>query len=89
MSDQWFEAFRRDPEKAVADLFSGRAGVGSSMRLDVPEFLYQAFPPTLAVERRQLDNALLSWLRDMREGYTFQVKRLGFSVYGHSESVMP
>ena len=39
MSDRWFEAFRRDPEKAVADLFSGRAGLGSGMRLDVPELL--------------------------------------------------
>ena len=82
MSDQWLEAFRYAPEKAVSDLFSGRAGVGSSMRLDVPELLHQAFPPDLSDERAQLDDALLSWLSNMREDYAFQVKRLGFPVYG-------
>ena len=82
MTNPWFEAFRRGPEKAVADLFSGRAGVGSSMRLDTPELLYQAFPPTLADERAQLDDALLSWLHSMRQDYASQVKRLGFPAYG-------
>ena len=82
MSDPWFEAFRRDPDRAVADLFSGRAGAGSDLRLDVPELLYQQFPPSLADERAQLDDALGSWLSDMREGYASQVQRLGFSVYG-------
>ena len=82
MSDQWFEAFRYAPKKAISDLFNGRAGVGSSMRLDVPELLYQAFPPDLSDERAQLDDALLSWLRNMREDYASQVKRLGFPVYG-------
>ena len=51
MSDSWFEAFRRGPERVVADLFSGRAGAGSDLRLDVPELLYQQFPPSLADER--------------------------------------
>ena len=82
MSDPWFEAFRRDPGKAVADLFSGRAGAGSDLRLDVPELLYQQFPPSLADERAQLDDALGFWLLDMRDGYASQVQRLGFSVYG-------
>ena len=82
MSDPWFEAFRRDPDRAVADLFSGRAGAGSDLRLDVPELLYQQFPLILADERAQLDDALGSWLSDMREGYASQVQRLGFSVYG-------
>ena len=82
MSDRWFEAFRRDPEKAVADLFSGRAGLGAGMRLDVPELLYQAFPPNLSDERAQLDKALFSWLRDMSEDYASQVQRLGFPVHG-------
>ena len=82
MSDPWFEAFRRDSGKAVADLFSGRAGAGSDLRLDVPELLYQQFPPSLADERARLDDALGSWLSDMREGYASQVQRLGFSVYG-------
>ena len=82
MSDPWFEAFRRDPDRAVADLFSGRAGAGSDLRLDVPELLYQQFPPSLADERAQLDDALGSWLSDMREGYASRVQRLGFSVYG-------
>ena len=82
MSAPWFEAFRRDPGKAVADLFSGRAGAGSDLRLDVPELLYQQFPPNLADERARLDDALGSWLLDMREGYASQVQRLGFAVYG-------
>ena len=82
MSDPWLEAFRRDPGQAVADLFSGRAGASSDLRLDVPELLYQQFPQSLVAERAQLDDALGSWLSDMREGYASQVQRLGFSVYG-------
>ena len=82
MSDLWFEAFRQDSQKAVADLFNGRAGVGSSLRLDVPELLRLWFPPNLAEERAQLDDALLAWLLEMRESYALQVERLGFPVYG-------
>ena len=52
------------------------------MRLDVPEMLYQAFPPSLTEEREQLDQALLSWLLDTREDYASQVRRLGFPTYG-------
>ena len=68
MTDGWFEAFRREPDQAVADLISGRAGVGSNLRLDLPELLYQAFQ-NLADERAQLDDALLSWLLRMRKDY--------------------
>ena len=82
MSDPWLEAFRCDPHRAIADLFSGRAGAGSDLRLDVPELLYQQFPTNMANERAQLDDALGSWLSDMRKDYASQVKRLGFSVYG-------
>ena len=82
MSGPWLEAFRRDPHRAIADLFSGRAGAGSDLRLDVPELLYQLFPTDMAGERAQLDDALGSWLSDMREDYASQVKRLGFPVYG-------
>lgn len=82
MSDSWFQTFRDDPDQAVADLFSGRAGVGSGLRLDVPELLYQAFPPNRIDERTQLDDALWKWLFDMRESYEDQVERLGFAVYG-------
>ncbi len=82
MIDRWFEAFRDSPVQAVNDLFSGRAGVGSSLRLDIPELLYQAFPPTLVNERAQLDGALLTWLLGMREDYATHVKNLGFSAYG-------
>ena len=82
MSDPWLEAFRCDPNRAIADLFSGRFGACSALRLDVPEFLYQQFPTNMANERAQLDDALGSWLSNMREGYASQVKRLGFSVYG-------
>ena len=82
MSDRWFEAFQRDPQMAVADLFTGRAGVGSSLRLDVPELLRLRFPPSLVEERAQLDDALLSWLLEMRKSYASRVERLGFLVYG-------
>ena len=82
MSGPWFETFRDNPDQAVADLFSGRAGVGSSLRLDVPELLYQAFPPNRTDERTQLDDALWKWLIHMRESYEDQVERLGFPVYG-------
>ena len=82
MTHPWFEAFRHGPEKAVADLFSGRAGVDSTMRLDVPEVLYQVFPPNLIQEREQLDQALMAWLLDMQEDYASYVKRLGFPTYG-------
>ena len=82
MSGSWFEDFRRDPGKAIADLFSGRAGASSDLRLDVPELLYQQFPTNMAAERAQLDDALGSWLSDMREGYASQMQRLGFPVYG-------
>ena len=82
MTDRWFEAFRREPEQAVADLISGRAGVGSNLRLDLPELLYQAFPQNLVDERAQLDGALLSWLLGMRKNHAEQVKRLGVAAYG-------
>ena len=81
-ADSWLEAFRGDPARAVGDLFSGRAGAGSDLRLDIPEFLYRTFPPNLAGKRKQLDDALWTWLEDMRERYADQVERLGFSVYG-------
>ena len=81
MNDRWFAAFCQDPRKAITDLFSGRTGAGSSMRLDVPELLLLWFPPTLVAERIQLDDALLAWLLEMREGYALQVERLGLSVY--------
>ena len=81
-AEPWLEEFRGDPARAVDDLFSGRAGAGSNLRLDIPEFLYQTFPPNLTRERAQLDYALSTWLEDMREGYAVQVARLGFSVYG-------
>ena len=82
MNGPWLGAFHRDPGQAVANLFSGRAGAGSDLRLDVPELLYQQFPPSLADERARLDDALESWLSDMRRDYASQVQRLGFSVYG-------
>ena len=82
MSNRWFEAFRRDPQDAVSALFTGRAGVGSNMRLDVPDLLYQWFPPNLTEERTRLDDALLSWLRDMQRDRAELVLRIGFAVYG-------
>ncbi len=82
MSDRWFETFGQNPQRAVADLFTGRAGVGSSLRFDVPELLRLWFPPSLVEERRRLDDTLLAWLREMRGSYASQVERLGFPVYG-------
>lgn len=82
MTDLWFDMFRDSPEQAVRALFSGRSGVGSNVRLDVPEFLYQAFPPTLVEERVELDDALLTWLLGMHEDYATHVQNFGFAVYG-------
>ncbi len=82
MNSGWFAAFRDKPHQAIADLISGRAGVGSNPHLDLPELLYQAFPHKLTEERAQLDDALWYWLIEMRESYAKQVKRLGFPVYG-------
>ena len=82
MIDRWFYSFRESPVQAVSDLFSGRAGVGANLRLDVPELLFQAFPPTLVEERCELDDALFSWLLGMRDDYASHVQSLGFAVYG-------
>ena len=80
--NSWLEFFRREPDQAVCDLFDGGAGVPTDPRLDVPEFLYRAFPPNLVGEREQLDAALLNWLDTMRNEFVDQVDALGFSVYG-------
>jgi tetratricopeptide (TPR) repeat protein len=63
---------------------SGRAGVGSDLRLDVPELLHQLFPDNerMAPDRARLDKALFDWLSTMRNDYARQVDRLGFAVYG-------
>ena len=82
MKERWFEAFRRDPHQAVSDLFTGRAGVGADMHVDVPELLRQWFPLDLTDDRILLDDALLSWLCEMRADYGVVVKRIGFPVYG-------
>ena len=81
MRERWFEAFHRDPHEAVSDLFTGRAGVGFDMRLDVPELLHLWFPRSMADDRNRLDDALLWWLRDMQRSYTSALDRLGFAVY--------
>jgi hypothetical protein len=83
MIDRWLSALKNDPQTAVNDLFSGRAGLGSGMRLDVPEILYQEFPavPELQDTRQKLDAALFAWFAAMRNEYSRQVSRLGFGVY--------
>ncbi|HHJ21232.1 MAG TPA: tetratricopeptide repeat protein, partial [Gammaproteobacteria bacterium] len=83
MIRRWLNTFHNDPKKAVNDLFSGRAGLGSSMRLDIPELLYQEFPPLPEFQdaRQLLDRALFVWLVAMRKDYARQVNRLGFAVY--------
>lgn len=83
MIERWKESFRQNPEKAISDLFSGRAGLGSSLRRDLPEILFHAFPDEaeLATDREHLDTALLSWLNGMRTNYQREVARLDFGVY--------
>ena len=82
MTNRWFEAFRRDPHEAVSDLFTGRAGVGLEMHLDVPELLCRWFPTSREDDRSRLDGALLWWLHEMQGSYVSLVERLGFPVYG-------
>ena len=83
MMQRWRESFANDPDQAVADLFSGRAGVGAAFRRDVPEILYHEFPdrPEFATARDKLDDALLAWLDGMRTDYRRQVARLDYGVY--------
>lgn len=83
MMQRWRESFANDPDQAVADLFSGRAGVGAAFRRDVPEILYHEFPdlPEFAAARDKLDDALLAWLDGMRTDYRRQVARLDHGVY--------
>lgn len=83
MIERWRELFERDAVRAVADLFSGRAALGASMRLDVPEILHYEFPekPEQQARREALDGALLNWLSDMRSNYQREVRRLDFAVY--------
>lgn len=83
MIERWKESFRQNPERAISDLFSGRAGLGSSLRRDLPEILFHAFPGEveLAADREHLDTALLSWLNGMRTNYQREVARLDFGVY--------
>ena len=84
MIERWLQTFQRDPRHAVDVLMSGRAGVGSDLRLDVPELLHQLFPDNerMAPDRARLDEALFDWLSTMRNDYSRQVDRLGFAVYG-------
>lgn len=83
MMDRWKQNLRQDAEKAVANLFSGRAGLGSSLRREIPEILFHEFPntPEHAADRERLDTALLAWLNGMRTNYQREVSRLGFDVY--------
>ncbi|MCF5704529.1 tetratricopeptide repeat protein [Pseudomonas syringae] len=83
MIEQWKQDFRQNPEKAITDLMSGRASFGASMRRDVPEILFHAFPDEgeFIQDRDLLDTAMLSWLTHMRNGYSREVSRLGFDVY--------
>ena len=86
MNGLWFEAFRRSPERGVADLFSGRVGAGSDLRLDVPELLYQQFPTSLADDRARLDDALGSWLS---ERWRRDTARAGFESVGMAGYTSP
>lgn len=66
MIEDWLVAFRKDANRAIAELFSGRAGSGGPFHLEVPEFLYQAFLPDQGSDHQLLDRSLLKWLLDMR-----------------------
>lgn len=81
--NRWLSTFDTHSQKAVNDLFSGRAGLGSSPWMNIPELLWQEFPCVSEfVERRtQLDEALFAWFTAMRKDYTRQIDRLGFAVY--------
>ena len=82
MNNHWWDAFRNSPEQAVEDLLSGRVGVGSAVHVDLPELLYQTFPPHRMEDRAMLDSALGYWLQRMREAYATEIARLESAVYG-------
>ena len=88
MLKRWRDAFARDPQRAVTDLISGRAGLGGAVRLGVPEFLAQEFGGSTEgdsqalVKRDALDTTLLDWLQQMVDGDApAQIRRLGAQVY--------
>jgi predicted Zn-dependent protease len=83
MMQSWRKSFEKDATQAVADLFSGRAGIAANFRRDVPEILFHEFPdiPAFTADREKLENALVRWLENMRRDYTAQIKRLGYAVY--------
>ncbi|MDI9335732.1 MAG: hypothetical protein QM520_01685, partial [Gammaproteobacteria bacterium] len=77
----WREQFQLKPEQALADLFRGRTTLGISLRRDLPQVLYDAFPAEQPADRTKLDRALFDWLSTMRDNYAQEVRRLGFDVY--------
>ncbi|XOF35134.1 MAG: hypothetical protein ACL93V_07560 [Candidatus Electrothrix sp. YB6] len=81
--ERWLSTFDTDPRKAVNDLFSGRAGLGSSPWMDIPELLWQEFPyvSEFAERRKRIDMALFAWFTTMRKEYARKIDRLGFAVY--------
>ncbi len=83
MIEEWLDQFLDNPQKSISHLFSGRAGLGTYMRLDTPEFLYLVFtgPDVNTDHVSRLDEALLDWLVAMKRDYATQVKSLGFNIY--------
>ena len=80
MNESWLATFRDDPNQAVADLISGRAGTHVHAQLDMPELLYHTFPQHRPDDRRRLDAALRDWMLNMQSEHAEQIGKLGSSV---------
>ena len=83
MFEDWLASLRQDPNRAVSDLFTGRAAVASTSRLGIPQILRQLFPAQRVEDQQKLDEALLVWLLRMREEQAVQVEQLGKSAFAY------
>lgn len=80
----WLIRLSWDPNNAVDELISGRAGV-SFEQLDMPERLFQELPdtPENSALRKQLDCGLYNWLAGTYTDREAEIDRLGVNVYSY------
>lgn len=79
----WLDELLADPQRAVSDLFSGRADKYPYARQRDAEFLRQVLPQREGLEREYdvLESGLLNWLVERRREDWKARTRLGLSAY--------